>query len=494
MGRGRLSLLAALLVAALMATAVALANVSLTKVSTDPYSNTTSQHQTEVEPDTFSNGSTIVATFQVGRFYDGGASNIGWATSTNSGSSWTSGFLPGITTFASPAGSYDRVSDPSVAYDARHLVWLINSLPLLNGGGVTGAAIVVSRSTNGGTTWNNPVTVATATGNSDFDKNWIACDNTSSSAFYGRCYVEWDDFQNGNQVHVAYSSDGGLTWTQGSLPSLSVLGGQPVVQPNGKVVMPIDNGSETSLMSLVSTNGGVSWTGPYTIASLTSHAVAGNLRTDALPSAEVDGAGKVYVVWQDCRFRSRCKSNDIVMSTSTDGQAWSAVTRIPIDSVSSGADHFLPGIGVDRSTSGTGAHLGLVYHFYPVARCGSRRNNTCQLDVGFVSSTNGGSTWSSPTQLAGPMTLSWLPNTNQGRMVGDYVSTSFSGGNAFSVFAVANTPTSGGSDCATATPNCDQGMYAPAALSATGGPFGSSDLPVANAASDHASPRAGIFR
>src|SRR5437764_1466900 len=82
-------------------------------------------------------------------------------------------------------------------------------------------------------------TNATATSNSDFDKNWIACDNTSTSAFYGRCYVEWDDFGNGNHVHVAYSSDGGQNWTQGSLPSLSVIGGQPIVQPNGKVVMPI---------------------------------------------------------------------------------------------------------------------------------------------------------------------------------------------------------------------------------------------------------------
>ena len=30
------------------------------QLSSDPYTNTTSQHQTEVEPDSFSNGSTIV--------------------------------------------------------------------------------------------------------------------------------------------------------------------------------------------------------------------------------------------------------------------------------------------------------------------------------------------------------------------------------------------------------------------------------------------------
>jgi len=44
-------------------------------------------------------------------------------------------------------------------------------------------------------------------------------------------------------------------------------------------------------------------------------------------------------------------------------------------------------------------------------------------------------------------------------MVGDYISTSFSGSPAFPAFALANAPTSGGSDCATATPNCDEATY-----------------------------------
>src|SRR5206468_11639094 len=43
------------------------ATVPLTKLSSDPYTNSTSQHATEVEPDTFAFGSTIVTAFQVGR-------------------------------------------------------------------------------------------------------------------------------------------------------------------------------------------------------------------------------------------------------------------------------------------------------------------------------------------------------------------------------------------------------------------------------------------
>jgi hypothetical protein len=96
-------------------------------------------------------------------------------------------------------------------------------------------------------------------------------------------------------------------------------------------------------------------------------------------------------------------------------------------------------LGVDRSTSGTTARIGLTYYFYPTANCTAA---TCQLDVGFISSTNGGTSWSAPTQLAGPMTLSWLPNTSQGRMFGDYISTSvFNGGRAYPVLAVATAPT-----------------------------------------------------
>lgn len=69
----------------LSSTLLAFANVALTRLSTDPYTNSTSQHQTEVEPDTYSFGTTIVSAFQVGRFNNGGGSNIGFATSTDGG-------------------------------------------------------------------------------------------------------------------------------------------------------------------------------------------------------------------------------------------------------------------------------------------------------------------------------------------------------------------------------------------------------------------------
>jgi hypothetical protein len=438
---------------ALASTIFAFANVALTRLSTDPYKNSTSQHATEVEPDTYSFGSTIVSAIQVGRFNNGGASNIGFATSTNGGSSWTPGFLPGTTTFASPPGTYDRVSDPSVAFDAAHNVWLISYLGLVGANpsvAPSAPAVLVSRSTDG-VTWGNPVQVNSAGGTNSQDKNWTVCDDTPTSPFYGHCYTEWDDNGTGNLVQMSTSIDGGLTWgtRQSTANNATVIGGQPLVLPNGTVIVPIDNANETSLLAFTSTNGGTSWNSTITVTSVRHHTDAGSIRSGSLPTAEIDGAGKVYVVWSDCRFEKNCRANDLVMTTSTNGTSWSAVTRIPADAVGSGVDHFIPGLAVDKSTSGSTAHLGLAYYYYPSTSCTS---STCQLDVGFISSTNGGSTWSGVTQLAGPMTLTWLANTTQGFMVGDYISTSFANGTAHPVFVVAN-PNNGSV--------FDEAMYSP---------------------------------
>ncbi|MGB7622891.1 MAG: sialidase family protein, partial [Terriglobia bacterium] len=270
----------ALSVALSSAAFASVAGGSIFQISSDPYTNSTSQHQTEVEPDSYSNGSTIVAATQVGRFTDGGASNVGWATSTDNGTTWHGGFLPNTTVNATPAGSYDRVSDPSVTYDAAHKLWMISSLAISNTfSSAVGVAVLVSISSDGGLTWNPPVVVANANGGF-FDKDWIVCDNTVTSSFYGHCYVEWDIASSGDQVQMSTSSDGGSTWSaeQGTADNASGLGGQPLVQPNGTVVVPFLSvgglGSTSSISAFTSTDGGANWSNSVSIASQTDHQVA----------------------------------------------------------------------------------------------------------------------------------------------------------------------------------------------------------------------------
>ena len=403
------------------------ATVPLTKLSTDMFSNASSQHATEIEPGSFAVGSTIITSFQVGRISSGGAADIGFAVSNDGGSTWQNGLLPGLTTFQG-GGTNSAATDTNVAFDAASDKWLISSLTLGNN---RSTQVAVSSSIDGGANWSAPVIVAQSV---DLDKTWLVCDNTPASPNFGNCYEEWDDNSNNNQVFMATSTDAGATWTKTAITGANGLGGQPLVQPNGNVIVPFLGNSPT-IQSFSSTNGGQSWGGLAQVGAVEASVVQGGLRDDSLPSAQEDAAGNIYVVWQDCRFRANCSSNDLVMSTSANGTTWSSPARIPIDPTNSGADHFIPGLAIDPATSGAGAHLGLTYYYYPQANCTAA---TCGLFVGFISSADGGNTWSAATPVAGPMSLNWLPSTDNGLMVADYIATSFSGGKAYGFFAVAN--------------------------------------------------------
>ncbi|HTZ98366.1 MAG TPA: sialidase family protein [Terriglobales bacterium] len=453
-------------------TVAAQAQKGLVELSSDPFTNTTSQHATEVEPDSYAVGSTVVTAFQTGRIFSGGSSDIGFATSTDGGSTWTHGFLPGITTFYKN-GPYAAASDAAVVYDAAHGKWLITSIALNSG--ATGVAVLSSSSTDA-LHWNNPVIV---NDNSSFaDKDWVTCDNTSSSPYYGHCYVEWEDAGIGDQVEMSTSTDGGQTWSAKSpIPGAIGLGGQPIVQTNGTAVVPFLSFSSGGIGVFTSTNGGKNWGSLGTISNVTSHSVAGNLRAIyELPSAAVDGAGTLYVAWWDCRFRSGCSSNDIVYSSSSNAKTWSSVTRVPIDPVTSTVDHFIEGLAVDPTTSGSSAHLAVTFYYYPVANCSQ---STCNLSAGFISSSDAGTTWNKPTVLATGMNNNWLPSTDLGQMVGDYIGTSYTNGKAFGFFAGALPPRSGKFFEVMATNKVGLSEEGPGPLSAA------NDKPVPNAKSDH---------
>jgi len=424
------------------------------QISTDPFTNSTSQHQTQVEPSTFAYGSTVVSVFQSGRFATlGGASDILWATSLNGGATWTVGTFPNITVYA--GGTYARASNAVVIYDQAHHVWqasiLVAKTTFENSSG--SSAIVVSRSTNG-LTWSNPILVAASGPTDYFDKDWIVCDNHPASPYYGRCYEQWDNANTGNQILMSYSNDGGQTWSQAASPasqSFQAIGGQPVVQANGHVVVPIygyDNvtGAE-GIYSYRSINGGATWTDLEEISPSTYSGTADPFyRGGSLPSARTDASGKVYVVWAGCYFEADCladesgnTTDDIVMTTSTDGLTWTALQRIPLDAVGSDVEHLTAGLAVDSATAGSHAHLAVTYVYW--GNAGNCDATDCQAYLGIATSVNGGATWSQRQTLAGPTVPDWWAITESGYMTGDYLTTAISGNNAVAVVPVATAPT-----------------------------------------------------
>src|SRR6478735_2431688 len=443
--------LAAVLAAATAAPAGA---VGVTQIHTDPFTNSTSQHATEVEPDTFSDHGTTIATMQVGRFFDGGASDIGWSRTTN-GTSWTQGNLPGLAAQSpNPNNFFERVSDTTVAYSVANHAWLISSIPL-QFGTLDVPTVFVSRSTDDGVSFSNPVAIPPPPVKKvDLDKNWTVCDNTGGP-FDGRCYTEFDNFGEGDLEYMRTSTDGGQTWSTPVFPAGKPkgLGGQPVVQPNGTVIVPFEalNGK---IEDFTSTDGGQTWGDVAVVDNVTSHANSGGLRTSPLPSAEIDGDGTVYVAWQDCPFQRKCSANDIVFSKSSDRVNWGPTTRIPIRNIGDAQnDHFIPGLAVDRNTSGPDTHLALTYFFYTDANCAPA---DCVLQAGTISSSDGGAHWAGQDTVGDPMSLSQIALTSQGRMVGDYISTSFINNSAYTTAVdIGKAPTNGKA--------FDEATYAPVA-------------------------------
>jgi hypothetical protein len=443
-----------LLAAAAVAAPAAGIDLAPVQVSADPFTNPAAQHATEVEPDTATVGDTVMSVFQVGRWDNGCADDIGWAFSTDAGRNWRHGYLPGLTKFSRPAGPFVRASDPSVAHDAASGQWIAASLAC-NGtspnprASVPSPAVEVNVSRDG-VHWSKTIVVARIKKGQDFDKPWITCDNSPASRFYGNCYMEWDVDNQGDLVLMSTSRDGGFSWSRDTPTSthLHATGGEPVVRPNGDVVVPILGAG--GLVEFRSLNGGATWGPPIKVASVFEHPFDGNLRGPFFPSVATDRAGRIYVAWPDCRFRPSCASNDMVMSTSADGVHWTPVTRIPIDPVTSTVDHLGGGLGVDPVTAGRHARLALFYNYYPRAAC---TVSTCRLFEGYVSSTDGGAHWSAPQTLAGPMRMHQLPFA-AGYMVGDYEGAAVvPGGDAFSAFALAG--------IAAAGQRFNQAMYQP---------------------------------
>jgi len=284
----------------------------------------------------------------------------------------------------------------------------------------------------------------------DDDKEWITCDNGSLSPFRGHCYLSYADVRS-STIRTRISTNGGLTW---SAPVVSVPvdelgfenGAQPVMQPDGTLVIVyalaaggahFADPAANLIQAVRSTDGGRTFGAPVTVARVQAEDVRG-IRAPTLPGAGADAGGTIYVVWGDCRFREDCSDDDMVVSHSRNGLAWTPAERVPLVDPASDQQVFVPGLGVDSTKTG---RLAVVAYTQPES-CSSE---TCHgIDAVVASSRNGGRTWTAPRRLnAEPIAISSLPDTGLGAMLGDYVALSYVRGKPVPVFALALDPFGG---------------------------------------------------
>lgn len=123
----------------------------------------------------------------------------GFSASSDGGQTWRSGFIPPA------AGASETFGDPSVGVD-RHGVFYFANLAA----DATHGTIQVNKSTDGGNTWSDGVVVQEDDAS---DKEWLAVGPDPVQKNRDNVYVTWTSFQTAAcELRFGRSTDGGATW------------------------------------------------------------------------------------------------------------------------------------------------------------------------------------------------------------------------------------------------------------------------------------------
>lgn len=390
--------------AALVAQQQALGSVNYPGAEVEPY--------VTVDP---SNPQHLVGSFQQDRWNDGGSNGLTNVVSTNGGASWSlaTGQPQFSTCGGAPAGSpgaFNRSTDPWVSFssDGKTVYSIADSFNA-NGPGFGGAsAILISRSTDGGTTWQTPVTARVDTSTQVLnDKESVTADPAAA----GTAYAVWDQLVS-PQSHanpsaflhsISYrgpsllskTTDSGATWSTGRVifdpgqndqtignqlvvptagPGKGVLvDGFDLITNKGGICPFIPNsqcvgGSISTAAVIRSTDRGATWSAPIPIdrqqvgtVQIAGHPVRSSDELPEFTTNPVNGA--IYAVWQDSRFDPAGASKIAFSQSSDGGLTWSPTIRIDqspaarIDQSSAVVPAFVPQIHV--TADGT---IGLFYY------------------------------------------------------------------------------------------------------------------------------------
>lgn len=224
--------------------------------------------------------------------------------------------------------------------------------------------IVVSRSSNNGSTWAGPSIINNAHGITFNDKNAIWADKNPSSPYYGRLYSSSTQFRGvpgrAEPIITSYSADGGRTWSNprqlSAASNNSVTGGRQgsAVRTDGKgnVYVAWEDGGNQ--VYAVSTNGGFSYSRPRAIGPVTDlvDPIPGsNFRNDSFLSLASDpraNSTTLYAAWVNRTATDGSVAQVVVYRTA--GAGWSKVATPYTGAVKGTGVPFFQGLDV----AGTG--------------------------------------------------------------------------------------------------------------------------------------------
>ncbi len=354
-----------------------------------------------------------------------GFNHCGFDYSFDSGHTWGDGLPPfwqrlnsppdGHTILGGPGTghTYDFASDPGVAMDSHGNAYFSCVVIDINDN-ASGLLVTSSPSYAGGSFYNNVpaagpsyVVVEDNNAGASHDKPFITADSYATSPFRDTVYATWTVFEFdprcvasfnpagecSSPIYFSKSTDHAQTWSapkliSGSSPTLCVgqldpnagandcdidQGSQPIVRPNGDVVVIFNNFNTPSTvnqqLAVVSKDGGNSFSAPVFVGKddTTDEPVCdfgrgpeecipgAYIRTNDYPRLAVNrGNGDLYAVWQDYRTGEF----DIHESVSTDGgKTWKESNR-PVNP-DSGKDHYFAAVDIVPSA---GPHTNSTNH------------------------------------------------------------------------------------------------------------------------------------
>ena len=367
-----------------------------TLASTDPFNahppkDAPVQPDTEIEPSIAANpknSANVVAVFQVGRVDAGGDADNGFAASFDGGQTWTDGLLPGLTTDGPHPGPFDRASDAVVAFGPDGTVYA-NSLVFddsSSNGLPSGMAVNVSK--DGGRTWSDAVILESDSIGGLNDKNWIVVDQSSAPGHHqGRVYVVWDRIASVEYSYCDSSCDQPGNWSSDvTAASTGQTNGWYTLYPGqgiGAIPLVLNDGS--LMVVLQSLNGN-----PITV------------NTGDQPNFDPNGTPIVQVT-----------------APSAGSVPWPAplpFTQVP---VTVGEYHSANGVPEQRAGSlPTAAVDPKTNQIYVGWEDSSFRTKDGRNDAVFVTSTDGGTTWSPARTIDPDKDGSYLDDYNTALAVG----------------------------------------------------------------------------